>query len=91
MKARQTTARLLGGHLVGNFRAHLLKSAPSIKPISCLLNLSSAHNHLCESERPRFGLCTIEHALRNAQTAVAFIEVHSAKLSVVDTATFDSK
>src|ERR1700730_727835 len=59
MKARQTTARLLGGHFLGNFRANRLKSALSIKPISSFLNLSCAHNHLCESEGPRFGLCTI--------------------------------
>jgi hypothetical protein len=66
MKTGQTAARLLGCHLIGDFRSDLPKTTLSIEPVRCSLNLSRAQNHLCKSERTRFRLRTIEHALRNA-------------------------
>src|SRR5216683_3062377 len=66
MKTGQATARLLGRHCLGNLRSDLDKSILSIKPFSCFLNLRCADNHLRESERTRFRLRAIEHALRYA-------------------------
>src|SRR5260370_4606466 len=66
IKTGQAAPRLLSGHCLRNFGSDLLKSTLSIKPISCFLNLGSAHNHLCEPERTRFCLCTVKHTLRDA-------------------------
>ena len=91
MKTGQTATRLLRCHYLRNFRADLLKTTLSIKPIGGFLNLGSAHNHLCEAERARFCLCTIKHALCNTQAAVTFIKVHSAKLRVAPATAFNTK
>src|ERR1700710_915950 len=67
MKTGQAAARLLGGHVLGNFGSYNPKFAVSIESIGRFLNLSCAYNHLCESERTSFCLRTIEHALCNTQ------------------------
>src|ERR1700704_3244925 len=91
MKAGQGAACLLGGHYLGNFRPDLSKPTLSIESIGCLLDLSRAHDHPCESKRARFCLCMIEHPLRDPQAAVVLIEVHSTKLGFAETAAFDAK
>src|ERR1700687_3089556 len=91
MKAGQAAACLLGRHRLGNFRSDVDKSTLSIKYFSCFLNLRGAYDHLRETARTRLRLRAIEHASRNAQAPVAFIEIHSTKLRVVDTAAFDAK
>src|SRR4051812_30466402 len=91
MKTGQAATRLFGGHGLRNFRPDLLKSTLSIKPFSGFLNLGRTHDHPCEAERTRCCLGTIKHTLRDAQPAVAFIEVHSAKLGVADAAALDTK
>src|SRR4051812_39326841 len=91
MKTGQAAAGLLGGHGLRNFGSDLLKSALSIKPVSGFLNPGRAHDHLREPERTRFRLGTTKHALRDAQPAVAFVEVHPAKLRVAGAAAFDAE
>src|SRR6202035_1897565 len=61
------------------------------EPVGRLLNLCRTQNHPCKPKRTRFCLRAIEHALRNAQTAVAAVEVHSTKLRVVGAVAFDTK
>src|SRR4051794_5641112 len=91
METGQAAARLLGGHCLRDFRSDLPKSALSIKPVGGFLNPGGADDHPCEAERARFRLRAIEHALCDAQPAIAFIEVHPAKLGVAEAAAFDTE
>src|SRR5579863_10535309 len=91
MKTGQAAADLLCGHRSSNFRPDQPKSALAIKPVSRLLNLSCAQNHLRESARTRLPLRKLQHALRDAQTAIARVEVHSSKLRFVGASVFDTK
>src|SRR3954470_21775239 len=91
MKTGQAATGLLGGHGVSNFGSDLLKSALSIKPVGRFLNPGRAHDHLCEAERARFRLGTTKPSLRDARAAVAFIEVHPAKLRIGGAAAFDAE
>src|SRR3954453_3894250 len=56
-----------------------------------MLDLGRAQNHLRESERAGLGLRMIEHALGNATAAVALLEIHAAKLGLVNAVAFDAK
>src|SRR5947208_3974797 len=91
IKAGQAAAGLLRIHGLGRLGADLPESALSIKPERRSLNLGRAQYHLFESERARFGQRMIEHALGNAHAAVALVEIHAAKLSVVGPMPFDAK
>src|SRR5512140_2329316 len=91
MKAGQAAARLLGRHCFCYFRPDMDESALSIKSFVRFLNLRRAQDHLRETERTRFRLRAIEHALRDAHAPIAFIEIHSPKLRVVGIAAFDSE
>jgi hypothetical protein len=91
MKTGQPAAGLLGVHRLGDFGSDVLKSALSIKADSRFLNLGGAHYHPGKSERTRFCLRMIEHALRDAFAAITLIEVHAAKFGVADAVALNTK
>jgi hypothetical protein len=91
MKTGQAAAGLLGVHGLGDFGSDVSKPAFSIKADSRFLNLRGAQNHPGKSERTRFRLRMIEHALRDASAAVALVEIHPTKFRVVDAVAFNTK
>src|ERR1700704_871543 len=91
MKTSQATSGLLRRHYLGNFHSDLPKSTLSIKPISGFLDLRRAQCDLRETQRPRFCLSVLEHALRDTQAAVVLIEVHSTKFRIAAATAFDTK
>ena len=91
MKTGQAAAGLLGVHRLGDFGSDVLKSALSVKADSRFLNLGRAQDHSGKSERTRFCLRMIEHALRDAFAAVAFIEVHATKFGIAFAVAFKDR
>jgi hypothetical protein len=91
MKTGQSAAGLFGVHGLGDFRSDVSKPALSIEADCRFLNRGRAQDHPGKSERPRFGLCMIEHALRDASAAVTPIEVHATKLGLAGAVAFNTE
>src|SRR5215467_8566563 len=78
VESRQSAARLLGGHGLGNLHSYLAKPAAAVEAVRRSLNLGGAYEHLAEAERACQLFRAFEHAFGNTCAAEISVQIHPA-------------